>query len=272
MTEVHLPSVFFDRIADGYDGPPLRLFPWVADHLVHHIQPRPGEKLLDVGAGTGAVAIAAAQRVGSSGRVFAVDLSGPMLDRAETHAAKMVLSNIDFYEMDGAHLEFRNGYFDHVAGSFALQYLDSPEAALRSWLRVLRPGGTIAFTSFGTDPFSPLAGLLRSHLEEGGYSAGAPLPWDRLTDPAACATLLERAGAVEVAAEQRPMGYHLNNALEWWEVVEHTDLALLLDGLDGSSLQALRERHFPEVNALDEGEGIAVEVPVNIVSGRKPET
>ena len=56
----HIAAVF-NRVALGYDRPALRFFPYSADKMIARLNPKPGEKLLDVATGTGAVALAAAQ-------------------------------------------------------------------------------------------------------------------------------------------------------------------------------------------------------------------
>ena len=87
-------TAVFDLVATGYDHPALRLFPFCADRLVDAIRPRPGQKILDIGTGTGAVATALAQSVLPSGRVQAIDLAENMIEQAVTNVGKRGLTNV----------------------------------------------------------------------------------------------------------------------------------------------------------------------------------
>ena len=131
----------FDTLAPVYDSPATRFFPFCADRLVSYVRPRPGSKVLDVATGTGVAAIAFAQAVRPGGRVTAVDISADMLDRAAANIGKMALDNVDLHQMDAERLDFRGGYFHSVVCSYGLFFLPDMPAALREWVRVLRPGG-----------------------------------------------------------------------------------------------------------------------------------
>jgi SAM-dependent methyltransferase len=103
-----------------------------------------GARVLDVGCGTGVVAIAAA-RVGA--RVEAIDLTPQLLERARENA-RIAKVNIEFREADAEDLPFRDGEFDIVVSQFAHMFAPRPEVAIAQMLRVLRPGGTIAFSTW----------------------------------------------------------------------------------------------------------------------------
>jgi ubiquinone/menaquinone biosynthesis C-methylase UbiE len=57
----------FDTVAPGYDSEALRFFPFCADQIANELNPKPGQKILDVATGTGAVAVALAQAVRPGG-------------------------------------------------------------------------------------------------------------------------------------------------------------------------------------------------------------
>lgn len=259
----------FDRLADGYDRAALRFFPFAADRLVRRLAPRPGEKILDVATGTGAVAVAVGQHlVGSGGRVMAVDISERMLDRAYANVRRMALHNVDVHPMDATALEFRSGYFDAVACSFGLFFMPDMAEALREWRRVLRPGGRIALTGFGPTAFQPLADNYCSMLRACGGPAlcAHDLPWQRLATAETFEQLLLAAGfeAVECSTEQ--LGYHLQNALEWWEIVWNSGFRGPLMALDAEQLEHFRGRHLADIGAMFKGETLWLDVPVLFVT------
>lgn len=125
-------AAVFNRVCQDYDHPALRFFPFTADRMVAHLQPRRGWKVLDVATGTGALA----QAVGEGGRVMAIDLAQGMLARAEQHVRKMALSNVDLLQMAAEEPEFRSQYFHAVTCSFGLFFLPDMARALAQWSRV----------------------------------------------------------------------------------------------------------------------------------------
>ncbi len=259
-------AALFNRVAEGYDREALRFFPFVADRLIARLKPAPGDKLLDVAAGTGAVALAAAPAVGAAGRVTAIDLSEAMLARLQAKLAKFGIGNIDLHVMDASALEFRRDYFHHVVCSFGLLFLPDLPAAVRQWVCVTRPGGTVAFTAFGPNAFSPMLGLLRARLAD----AGVALAPERLAGASEYRALLQDAGLVDVEVRTEQHGYHLRSELEWWEVVWYSALRGACEQLSPPALEAVRSAHLAEVAALRSADGVWLDVETHFAFGRKP--
>lgn len=262
----------FDRIAPGYDHPSLRFFSHVADHLVQAVGIRPGAEVLDLATGTGAVALAAAPRVRPGGRVTAVDLSESMLARQQAHIARRGIDNVDLHVMDAAAPEFRSGAFDFALCSFGLFMLPDMEAALRQWLRLLRPGGTLAFTSFAATAMHPLAERFFVRLRDLTAVDGlaqAHDTWLRLCEGEQCLALLEAVGARQPTVEQRQFGYHLAGAEDWWALVWNSGFRGLLDALDESALERFRREHLTEIAALADDRGLWLDVPVWVASATR---
>jgi ubiquinone/menaquinone biosynthesis C-methylase UbiE len=106
-------------------------------------------KLLDVGCGTGVVAVTAARR---GARVTGLDLSPVLLERARWNA-KMAQTEIEFLEGDVEALPFADGAFDLVLSQFGHMFAPRPEVAITEMLRVLKPGGHIAFSTWPPELF-----------------------------------------------------------------------------------------------------------------------
>src|SRR5436309_8463768 len=116
----------------------------VAPRLVKYAGVERGREVLDVGCGTGVVALTAA-RFGA--KVTGVDLTPELLVRARENGAIMGL-DVAWQEGDAEALPFADAKFDIVVSQFGHMFAPRPEIAVKEMLRVLKPGGTIAFSTW----------------------------------------------------------------------------------------------------------------------------
>jgi SAM-dependent methyltransferase len=115
-----------------------------APRLVRHACIGKGAAVLDVGCGTGVVALTAA-RLGA--RVTGADLTPKLLERARENAAIMKLE-IEWREADVEALPFPDAQFDVVVSQFGHMFAPRPDVATQEMLRVLKPGGILAFSTW----------------------------------------------------------------------------------------------------------------------------
>jgi SAM-dependent methyltransferase len=115
-----------------------------AARLVQHAKIQANQRVLDVGCGTGVVAVTAA-RIGAN--VTGLDLTPELLSRARENA-QLAHVAIDWYEGDVEELPFENSRFDVVVSQFGHMFAPRPDVAIQEMLRVLKPGGTIAFSTW----------------------------------------------------------------------------------------------------------------------------
>jgi SAM-dependent methyltransferase len=115
-----------------------------APRLVKHAGIRAGMKVLDVGCGTGVVGLTAA-RLGAV--VSGLDLTPELIERARENAAIMGLT-CKWAEGDAEALPFGDAEFDVVVSQFGHMFAPRPDVATSEMLRVLKPGGTIAFSTW----------------------------------------------------------------------------------------------------------------------------
>ena len=123
----------------------------VAAHLVEFAEVKPGETVLDVGTGTGVVAITAA-RAGAS--VTGLDLTPALLEVARENARVARLATTQWFEGDAESLPFPDGQFDVVVSQFGHMFAPRPEVAVAEMRRVLKPGGRIAFATWPPEHFA----------------------------------------------------------------------------------------------------------------------
>jgi len=120
-----------------------------AARLVRHAGITSGQKVLDVACGTGVVAVTAARR---GAQVTAFDLTPELLERARENA-RLVDVSIDFHEGNVEQLPFSDDSFDVVVSQFGHIFAPRPEVAIGQMLRVLKRGGTIAFSTWPPELF-----------------------------------------------------------------------------------------------------------------------
>ena len=133
-----------------------------AEALIAHSAIRSGDRVLDAGVGTGFAAIAAARRVGSSGHVVGVDVSAGMLRQARVAVEAAQFQNVELRQADACDLrELPSDSFDVVICAAALLYMPV-QRALSEWRRLLKPGGTIGFSTMCAG--FPRAGRVISQL------------------------------------------------------------------------------------------------------------
>ncbi|MGD0963368.1 MAG: class I SAM-dependent methyltransferase [Candidatus Acidiferrales bacterium] len=125
----------------------ITMFP--AARLVKFAGVTVGQRVLDVGCGTGVVAITAA-RMGA--KVTGIDLTPELLERAR-HNSTVAALDMDWREGDVEKMPFADGEFDVVLSQFGHMFAPQPAVAIAEMLRVLKSGGTIAFSTWPPDLF-----------------------------------------------------------------------------------------------------------------------
>lgn len=121
-----------------------------AGHLVNFAGIKAGAKVLDVACGTGVAAITAAR---SGATVSGIDLSPVLIARAKENAATGRLQ-IDFKDGDAEALPYADASFDVVISQFGHMFAPRPEVVVAEMLRVLKPGGRIAFSTWPPELFT----------------------------------------------------------------------------------------------------------------------
>ena len=121
---------------------------------------RPGHKVLDIAGGTGDLTAKFSRIVGPGGQVVLADINDSMLkvgrDKLIDHG---IVSNVEYVQANAECLPFPDNYFDCVSIAFGLRNVTDKDAALRSMLRVLKPGGRLLILEF-SKPQSAALGKL----------------------------------------------------------------------------------------------------------------
>jgi SAM-dependent methyltransferase len=169
----------------------------------------PGERVLDVGCGNGAVSLEAARAVGPGGRVTGLDLSAPMLEVARRRAREQGIE-VEFVQGDAQTASFDQP-FDMVVSRFGVMFFEDPVAAFANLAHATRPGGRLCFVCwqemFANQWIAVPVGAMVAHVGIPDMpEPGGPGPFS-LSDASRITELLGSAGWSEVAVEghQDPM-------------------------------------------------------------------
>ncbi len=115
----------------------------VADAAITLAAVQPGERVLDIGCGSGATSMALARLVGPTGQVTGLDVSGPMIELARKRSVGM--GNLDWLLADAAAHDFQPGSTDLLFSRFGVMFFGDPVAAFANLRRALRTGGRLVF-------------------------------------------------------------------------------------------------------------------------------
>lgn len=129
----------------------------------------PGMHVLEVGPGNGRYTLATARRVGAEGRVTAVDIEPRMVERVEARAMAEGVDNVEARVANVYDLPFDDGSFDAAYMIAVVGEIPEPDRALAEFHRVLRPGGSLAFSELLVDPDYPLASTLARWASGAGF-------------------------------------------------------------------------------------------------------
>jgi ubiquinone/menaquinone biosynthesis C-methylase UbiE len=143
-------AAVFDRVADTYDSVGVPWFTPIAERLVAEVAPVPGERALDLGTGRGAALWALAQAVGPTGHVTGLDLAARMVRATRLEAQARGLTTVEVLVADAGSPDLPQAGFDIAVASLVLFFLPDPSTALQAWLALLRPGGRLGVSTFGT--------------------------------------------------------------------------------------------------------------------------
>lgn len=119
----------------------------VLDLLMSVARPAPGERVLDIGCGTGASLLRVGAAVGQEGHVTGVDISEPMLSLARKRVAEAGLDHVDC-ELADAQTHVFDGSFDAVLSRFGVMFFSDPVAAFANIRSAMRPGVRLSFVTW----------------------------------------------------------------------------------------------------------------------------
>ena len=237
----------FNAAAKHFDDAALFFWDQCGTRTVELAGVEPGNRVLDVCCGTGASALPAARRVGPTGRVVGVDLAEQLLVRARAKARERGLDNVEFAEGDMTRLDVADNSMDVVVCVLGLYFAqDQPSAVAELW-RAVRPGGTLAVTTWGQRALEPantmyLETVAAEHPDldlDLDLDARHATIWGRLDEPAALTKVFLEAGASVPTIVQETMAHPLS-ADDFWTVVLGSGYRVAVDAIGPDAADRVR--------------------------------
>jgi len=265
MSEPIYGRAFSDNAAENYQryfvpsigGP-------IAEDLVATATLRPGERVLDVGCGTGVVTRLAAHEVGAGGAVAGLDVNPAMLAVARETGANG--TSIDWYEASAEAMPLPDDAFDVVLCQMSLQFMDDRVGALREMRRVLAAGGRVVLNVPGPTPplFATFAEGLATHVdpEIAGF-----LHHVFALDADGLRALAGEAGFEQIEVSRSTKRLRLPKAEDFlWQYIYSTPLSARIVQHDKEQLRAMQEEICAGWAAFATADGMAIDVGISTLA------
>jgi SAM-dependent methyltransferase len=211
----------------------------VSQWMVQAIDPRPGQRVLELAAGLGETGLLAAARVAPAGAAILSDQSEGMLAGARARATELQLANVEFLVGNAEWIDLPVASVDAVLCRWGYMLMADPPAALSETRRVLRPSGRLALAVWDAVAANPWAALPTLELIERGLAPGGgpaapnrgrPAPGASsdpeddhqpgpfaLGDPGRVRALLEHAGFTDVLVDAVDVHHRYSSFDAYWE-------------------------------------------------------
>ena len=165
----------YTEIADRYDRVWSERFEAVARHIWARVPLNAGDRLLDLGTGTGVVLRTRPIVAAATGLMVGCDRSSAMLKRAYSRVA-----GLRVLVADATAMPLRDESFDVITASFVLSHIRDYPIALAEMHRILKPGGTVAVSSW-TPPSDPYSAVWSERLAEAISKSAVEQAWAEVT-------------------------------------------------------------------------------------------
>ena len=261
----------YDRRSENYDEGEWRK--QICNSLLNYSQIGLGQKILDIGTGTGKIALDAAKIVGNKGKAIGVDISPQMLAVAKKKADRAEFYNVEFHLADAESLDYLIGYFDRILCANTFPWIENKLATLSLWHSLLKSNGRIAVHTPADTAYIG-AVVLRKVLEKYGITMEAS---NRIGSPEECLDLFDRAGfkEIELKTEQHGSYISLDNAKATWSgtITNPSPISLKVDRQESakssSKLPEIKDEFEAELKALTSQAGIWDEIATWYILAKK---
>ena len=230
----------WDKISNLYLEEVDQRFVPVIEGVIDRAAIRPGESVLDLGTGTGSVALRVASKVGEDGRVIGNDISQEMLGLAAHKAKELDITNVEFQEGRAENIPAEDSSFDVVLASLSLMYVIDRGAAAREIGRVLRPGGRLVAAVWAAPD---RCDIVLFQQTAGSFAPPPPVPGvgpGAMADPSEFLDQLSQSG-LEAQVETERLGFEFRDFESAWDVLAGVTTANLAPEVQKQARNAVRQ-------------------------------
>jgi O-methyltransferase/aklanonic acid methyltransferase len=252
----------FSRGAGQYGQIGPQFFNHFGRSLVNHANIQKGAQVLDIACGRGSVLFPAGEMTGASGQVIGIDLAEGMIDETRQVIQRQGLANLVVRRMDAESLQFPADHFDVVVCGFAIFFFPNQDQALAEILRVLKPGGTFATSTFNEQDARWNA---IEAVSEAYYKQLQPPPQveiKRLKTRNEIIETLSTAGFEKIVIVEETREFYYRDADEWWATLWTHGYRSFLEMMDAPTLAAYQEEVFTLLDQIKTPKGIPETVQV----------
>ncbi|PRY21244.1 methyltransferase family protein [Aliiruegeria haliotis] len=233
----------FEAAADHFGANSLSFWDYIGRRTIDLAQLSRGGNVLDVGCGSGASALPAAEIVGPSGHVVAIDFSTGLISLGQEKAIARGLRNIDFLCQDMTALDYPENSFDAVVSALSIFFVDDMEMQIRKFWSVLKPEGVLAVTCWGPDVLEPAMSAWSEIVRDVRPDLlSEPSPGDRISNRDELAALFRDGGAGDPVVVEEPGFHDIAHPADWWEIVMGTGLRGVMEELSEDEINDVKSR------------------------------
>ncbi len=234
----------------------------IHEWLIQNLEPKSGQRILEIAAGPGDTGFLAARHLGS-GWLVTTDISAEMVERARKRGAELGVGNAEFRVLDAQAMDLDDASVDGVICRWGIMLMPDPPAALRECRRVLVPGGRLVFAVFTGPDENPFASLPARALVEAGHLPRPTGEWQpgilALGDRGRLERLLDVIGFATTWIEPVDMAWRFANADAYWEfLIELTALGPRIRSLSDGDRLAFRTTIDERLVAFTRDDGVTL--------------
>ncbi len=219
------------------------------DAIINSLQPNGKQKILDIASGAGEPAFSISQKL-NGGEVILTDLADAMLNIARENAQLLAIKNVSFQACDVSALPFVENSFDLVSCRMGFMFFPNLSLAAKEIYRVLKPGGKLATTVWGTPDKNLWITLIGDVIKRNMQLPEVPLTTDkpnifRCAAQGMMKNILTQAGFKNTQEKELACTLNCDNADSYWQMM--TEIAAPVVGVLNKADEKMKEKIKQEV-------------------------